>query len=164
MSALCLYVCGLIVDTPAGGCHNFFGSLPSPSGTPWPKLWNRPCTQQEFLTSNNQYSFIAFAEPNRSQKYICVVKKLVRNVCIIFENTLPLAFNTIVDYKITFVNSHQTTTIHKVIVVFPGHIDKDLGYYSLPHPGPPWICPFFRLFFIALFKFIFLIFFANSRS
>ena len=42
-----------------------------------------------------------------------------------FEKTLTLAFNTIFDYKITFVNSHHSTTIYKVIVVFRGHIDKD---------------------------------------
>ena len=45
------------------------------------------------------------------------------------QKTLTLAFNTILDYKMTFVNSHHTTFItYKVIVVFPGHIDKDLDY------------------------------------
>ena len=48
------------------------------------------------------------------------------------QKTLTLAFNTIFDYKMTFVNSHHTTFItYKVIVVFPGHIDKDLDYFWL---------------------------------
>ena len=46
------------------------------------------------------------------------------------QKTLRLAFNTIFDYKITFVNSHTTPTIYKVFVVFPGYIDKDIGFFN----------------------------------
>ena len=48
---------------------------------------------------------------------------------LLCQKTLTLAFNTIFEYKITFVNSHHTPTIYKVFVVFPGYIDKDLGYF-----------------------------------
>ena len=47
------------------------------------------------------------------------------------QKTLTIAFNKNFDYKTTFENSHFTPTIYKVDVVFPGHIDKDLGYFQL---------------------------------
>ena len=66
MSALCLYVCGLMVITPcknwhphAGGaiCQNISDSFARHLPTPWPKIWFRPC----FITKNMmRYIFFLF--------------------------------------------------------------------------------------------------------
>ena len=60
---------------------------------------------------------------------------MVWNVWILFEFVVPKDFNISISYnfwiKITFINLTNKLTIHKVIVVFPGYIVKDLGYFKL---------------------------------